>query len=68
MRLGRRREVIGVVAALLVQVDGDLRQVLEADLDAAARLGLRLREPVAVHVEEIVIDCVRPATARRARR
>ena len=48
-------EVIRVVAALLVEVDGDLRQELETDLDAAAGFRLRLREPVAVHVEQIVI-------------
>jgi hypothetical protein len=54
-RLRRRREVIGVVAALLVEIDGDLRLELEADRDAAARLGLRLRKPVAIHVEEIVV-------------
>ena len=61
-RIGRRREVVGVVAALLVQVDGDLRHVLEANLDAAACFGLRLREPVAVHVEQVMVDA--PARPR----
>ncbi len=53
--LGGRREVVRVVAALLVEIDGHLRLVVEADRDAPAALGLRLREPVAVHVEEVVI-------------
>ena len=54
-RVGRRREVVAVVAALLVQVDVDLRKVVEGNLNAPARLWLRLREPVAVHVEQVVI-------------
>jgi hypothetical protein len=54
-RIGRRREVVGRVAAHLVEVDDDVREVVERDLQPAARLGLRLREPVAVHVEEVVI-------------
>ncbi len=54
-RIGGRREVIGVVAALLVQVDGYFGEVLAKHLHAASRLGLRLGEPVAVHIEEIVV-------------
>ena len=54
-RIGRRREVIGVVAALLVQIDGHVRPVLARQRDAAARFRLRLREPVAVHVEQVVV-------------
>ena len=61
-RVGRRREVVAVVAALLVQVDVHLRKVLERHPDAATRFGLRLREPVAVHVEQIV---VRPSARPR---
>ena len=52
---GGRRKVVGVVAALFVKVDRDLRLILERDLDAATRLGLRLHEPITVHVEEVVI-------------
>ena len=55
-RIGRRREVVRGVAAHLVQVDDDLRVARRAPiLIAPARLGLRLREPVAVHVEQVVI-------------
>ena len=54
-RVGRRSEVIGVLAALLVQVHVDVRPVVARDLDAAAGLGLGLGEPVAIHVEQVVV-------------
>ena len=49
------REVVGGIAAHLVQIDDDVREPLEHRADAAARLRLRLREPVAVHVEQVVV-------------
>ena len=61
-RIGRRREVVRRVAAHLVQVHDDVREVVQRDLQAAQRFRLGLREPVAVHVEQVVI---RPAAGPR---
>ena len=54
-RIGRRREVVRRVAAHLVQVHDDVREVVERDRQPPACLRLRLREPVAVHVEQVVV-------------
>ena len=54
-RFGGRREVVGVVTALLVEVHGDLRLVLKRNCNPASRFGLRLCKPVAVHIEQVVI-------------
>ncbi len=54
-RLRCRWKEVGAVAAHLVQVDHDLRQPLEQDRDTAAALGLCLREPVAIQIEEVMV-------------
>ncbi len=60
--IGRGREIIGRIAAHLVQIDDDVRHPVEQHPHAAAALGLGLREPVAIEVEEIM---VRPAARPR---
>ena len=53
--IGRRREVVRAFATHLVQIDDDVREVVERDLLASARLRLGPRDPVAVHVEQVVV-------------
>ena len=52
VRVGREEER---GAAHLVRVDEQLRRQLAQQLDLAVGLGLRAREPVAVHVEAVVV-------------
>jgi hypothetical protein len=54
-RVGRRGEVVRRVPAHLVQVHDDLRIPLQQRPGAPLRFGLRHREVVAVHVEEVVV-------------
>ena len=54
--LGARREVIRALDALLVEVDVDGRHPRFVQGEAGAGLGLRAPGPVAVEVEEVVVE------------
>ena len=54
VRLTRRREIERRARSLLVQIHGHLRKPLQKRLDAPLRLGMRLREPVAIQIEVVV--------------
>ena len=66
VRVGRRVEEERAVSPHLVGIDEDLRLPAQKSRDAGLRFALRLQIPVAVHVEEIVIDA--PARPKRFRR
>ena len=53
--IGFGREEVGRVRTHLVQVHKDERKPFLVDRDAATCLGLRQRNPVAVHVEQVVV-------------
>ncbi len=55
-RLGRRREVVRALDPLLVEVDVDGGEPAVVEGEAGARLGLRAPRPVAVEVEQVVVE------------
>ena len=67
-RVGRRVEVILAVRAHLVGIDRDVGLPAQVGRDPGAGLDLGLKEPIAVHVEEVMVESAARPTAALVRR